>query len=90
MNRPPLSSVANLPPTSNISAAFQGCSFQGCTINIIQKKPEFDPEEQLRDVDVSNWLIAAGDWGVRSFEFKTAQICRRIASAFVQIRRKRP
>ena len=46
VNRPPLSSVANLPPTSNISAAFQGCSFQGCTINIIQKKPEFNPEEQ--------------------------------------------
>ena len=58
VNRPPLSSVANLPPTSNISAAFQGCSFQGCTvtINIIQKKPEFDPEEQLRDVDVNDFI----------------------------------
>ena len=55
MNRPPLSSVANLPPTSNISAAFQGCSFQGCTVNI-QKKPEFDPEEQLRDVDVNDFI----------------------------------
>ena len=57
MNRPPLSSVANLPPTSNISAAFQGCSFQGYTINIIQKKPEFNPEEKLRDVNVNDYLM---------------------------------
>ena len=38
----------------------------------------------------SNWFIAAGDWEVRSFDFRTAQICRRIDGAFVQIRRKRP
>ena len=38
----------------------------------------------------SNWFIAVGDWGLRSFEFKTARKCRRIATAFFQIRRKRP
>ena len=56
MNLSPLSSVANLPYTSKISAAFQGCSFQGCTINIIQQKPNLDSEEQLRDVDVNDFI----------------------------------
>ena len=55
MNRSPLSSVANLPHTSRISPAFQGCSFHGCTINIIQQ-PEFDPEEQLRSVDLNDFI----------------------------------
>ena len=55
VNRSPLSSVANLPHTSRISPAFQGCSFQGCTINIIQQ-PEFDPEEQLCGVDVNDFI----------------------------------
>ena len=56
VNRLPLSSVANLPYTSKISAAFQGCSSQGCTINIFQQKPNFDPEEQLCYVDVNYFI----------------------------------
>ena len=56
VNRSPLSFVANLPYTSKISAAFQGCSSQGCVVNIFQQKPNFNPEEQLRYVDVNYFI----------------------------------
>ena len=56
VNRSPLSFVANLPYTSKISAAFQGCSSQGCTINMFQQKSNSGPEEQLRYVDVNYFI----------------------------------
>ena len=57
VNRSPLSFVANLPYTSKISAAFQGCSSQGCTMNIFSRSPISIREEKLRYVDVNYFIM---------------------------------
>ena len=52
---------------------------RACTINLLHTR---------------SWVVAGlslqGGWGIQMFEFKTAQICRRIASGFVQVGHKCP